>query len=130
MQVVVKCQCVSTHSLSLLMTASQWGYERPDCIGNHALALFIDDVQRVLDEHAHTQDRTEADLFQVQADANRLLQGYAEHARGTTAFKGQFIKIRAVEASGQTPAQWLPLFSPGLKQALQALLKTHTHKNE
>lgn len=105
------------------MTSFLWGYERPDCIGNHALALFIDDIQRVLDSHADATNNGEERLFQVQADANRLLQGYAEHARGTTVFKGQFITIRAIEASGQTPAQWLPLFSPGLKQALQALLK-------
>ena len=103
------------------MTDSPWGYERPDCVGTHALALFIDDIQRVLD--AHALNSGDASLFQVQADANRLLQGYAEHARGTTAFKGQFITIRAIEASGPTPAQWVPLFSPGLKQALQALLK-------
>lgn len=105
------------------MNQSPWGYQRPDCIGNHALALFIDDIQRVLDAHADTQGSPEARLFQVQADANRLLQGYAEHARATTAFKDQFIEIRAIQASGQTPAQWLPIFSPGLKQALQALLK-------
>lgn len=105
------------------MTTPPWGYQRPDCIGNHALALFIDDIQRVLDAHADTPGSPEARLFQVQADANRLLQGYAEHARGTSAFKGQFIEIRSVPASGRTPAQWLPIFSPGLKQALQALLK-------
>lgn len=105
------------------MTNSQWGYERPDCVGNNALALFIDDIQRVLDAHAATDGSTEARLFQVQADANQLLKGYATHARGTPAFKDQFITIRAVDASGQTPAQWLPLFSPGLKQALQTLLK-------
>ena len=68
------------------MTSSPWGYERPDCIGNHALALFIDDIQRVLDAYANTQGSTDARLFQVQAEANRLLQGYAEHARGTTVF--------------------------------------------
>ncbi|MGE4124648.1 MAG: hypothetical protein AB7E59_05225 [Pusillimonas sp.] len=105
------------------MTSSPWGYERPDCIGNHALALFIDDIQRVLDAYADTQGSTDARLFQVQAEANRLLQGYAEHARGTTVFKDQFITIRAVDASGHTPSQWVPLFSPGLKSALQALLK-------
>lgn len=105
------------------MTSSPWGYERPDCIGNHALALFIDDIQRILDAHADTQGNADAHLFQVQADANRLLQGYAEHARGTAAFKGQFITIRAIETSGQAPVQWVPLFSPELKKALQALLK-------
>ena len=58
------------------MTSSPWGYERPDCIGNHALALFIDDIQRVLDAYADTQGSTDARLFQVQASqlAVRMLR--------------------------------------------------------
>jgi uncharacterized protein YfcZ (UPF0381/DUF406 family) len=104
------------------MTTPPWGYERPDCIGNHALALFIDDIQRVLDHYAQRPGSTEIQVFQAQAAANKLLQAYDKNARKTTAFKGQHIEIKVVDA-GDGQSRWVPLFSEGLKRALKALLE-------
>lgn len=112
------------------MTNQTWGYERPDCIGNNALALFIDDIQRILDHYAQLDGTPETRLFQAQAAANKLLQAYQKNARKTQAFNGQFIEIKAVVA-GNSTAQWVPIFSSGLKQALKTLLEhsknTPTH---
>lgn len=107
--------------ITFYMTEPTWGYERPDCIGNNALALFIDDIQRILDHYGQMQGAAETRLFQAQAAANKLLKAYETNARRTTAFHGQFIEIKSVSAMGSAP-QWVPLFSPGLKQALKTLL--------
>lgn len=103
------------------MNTPSWGYERPDCIGDHALALFIDDVQRVLDHYMQTSGAPETRVLQAQATANKLLKAYENNARKTTAFTGQSIEIKIVSTPLSEP-QWVPLFSPGLKQALKTLL--------
>ncbi|KAA0911496.1 hypothetical protein [Pusillimonas sp. ANT_WB101] len=105
------------------MTTPQWGYERADCIGEHALALFLDDMERVVDHYATLDgEQIETRVFQAQAAANKLLKAYANNARKTTAFDGQFIDIKAFsDPSGKT--QFVPIFSTGLKQKLMALLQ-------
>lgn len=106
------------------MSTPTWGYERPDCIGNNALALFIDDIQRVLDHYSQLPGAPEERLFQAQAAANKLLQAYQKNARKTKAFDGQYIEIKTVVTDKPQP-QWVPIFSSGLKQAMKALLE-HT----
>lgn len=108
------------------MTTLPWGHERPDCAGDHALALFLDDMERVVEHYANLDGvQLETRLFQAQAAANKLLQAYAKNARRTTAFDGQFIEIRSfVNDAGRT--QFVPIFSSGLKQALIRLLDRST----
>ncbi|MFT0546847.1 hypothetical protein ACMHYO_10950 [Allopusillimonas ginsengisoli] len=105
------------------MTTPQWGYERADCTGEYALALFLDDMERVVEHYATLDgEQVETRIFQAQAAANKLLKAYANNARKTTAFDGQFIDIKAfVNEDGQT--QFVPIFSSGLKQKLLTLLK-------
>ena len=110
------------------MTRSRtWGYEQPDCTGNNALGLFIDDLDYVIQHFVRAPGlQTEARVFQAQAAANTLVQEYRDRARKTQAFNGQYIEIRAVNMGNDT-VQLLPVFSPGLKQALTTLLeKTRT----
>ncbi|WP_442592588.1 hypothetical protein ACSBPU_13425 [Parapusillimonas sp. JC17] len=104
------------------MTTPPWGYERAYCTGDHALALFLDDMERVVEHYANLNGaQLDARVFQAQAAANKLLQAYAKNARKTTAFNDQFIEIKSfVNAAGQT--QLVPIFSSGLKQALIRLL--------
>lgn len=104
------------------MTTPSWGYERADCAGDHALGLFLDDMERVVEHYASLEGmQPDARVFQAQAAANKLLQAYAKNARKTTAFNGQFIEIKSfVNAAGQI--QLVPIFSSGLKQALIKLL--------
>lgn len=114
------------------MTTPSWGYERPDCVGNNALALFIDDIQRIVDHYSQQPGALETRLFQAQAAANKLLKAYEKNARKTTAFSGQYIEIKAVKTDpSATTQQWAPIFSSGLKLALKTLLQhsqnTPTH---
>lgn len=103
------------------MSTPTWGYERPDCVGNNALALFIDDIQRVLDHYTQVSGTPEERLFQAQAAANKLLQAYQKNARKTRAFDNQYLEIKTVTVGDAEP-QWVPIFSSGLKQAMKALL--------
>src|SRR5690606_18776335 len=105
------------------MTTRQWGYERPDCSGDYALNLLLDDMEHLVDHYAaQNTEQLETRLVQPQAAANKLLQAYEKNARNTTAFTGQFIEIKSV-VDAQNVLQFVPIFSSGLKQQLVKLLK-------
>ncbi len=112
------------------MTASQWGYERPECRGSFALSLFLDDMDRLVTHYATKTESPEIRQFQAQAAANKLVQAYQKNARGTQAFTHQSIEIRSViDNTGHL--QFVPIFSSGLKACLMELLQrsnqTHLH---
>ncbi|MGB6103575.1 MAG: hypothetical protein WBF88_06965 [Pusillimonas sp.] len=105
------------------MTTRQWGYERADCNGDHALNLFLEDMEHVVDHYAgQTGQPLETRLFQAQAAANKLLQAYQKNSRNTHAFNDQFIEIKSV-VDAQDRLQFVPIFSNVLKQQLIRLLK-------
>ncbi|HWK59834.1 MAG TPA: hypothetical protein VNT00_00315 [Eoetvoesiella sp.] len=107
-----------------------WGYERADCRGNQALGLFLDDMENLLKHYAALEGSPEANLFQAQAAANKLLQAYDKNARGTQAFRNQSIQLRSIINNNHC-LEFVPLFSSGLKEHLIALLKrsneSHLH---
>jgi len=100
----------------------RWGFQRPDCRGANALGLFIDDLQRVLDGHESNVAKSPAALYQAQADTNALVRRYADLTNAPAVFAGQSITLRTAPAD-HGGVQLVPLFSPGLKQALVALLR-------
>ncbi|NYT57355.1 hypothetical protein H0A65_00295 [Alcaligenaceae bacterium] len=105
------------------MTTRQWGYERTECTGDHALNLFLEDLEHLVDHYtADTGRQPETRLFQAQAAANKLLQAYQKNARKTDAFTHQFIEIKSI-IDAQGNLQLVPIFSSGLKQHLLRLLK-------
>ncbi|NGM87685.1 hypothetical protein G5B35_10250 [Parapusillimonas sp. SGNA-6] len=109
------------------MTTHEWGYERADCTGTYALSLFLDDLERLVDHYAgQSEPQLEARLFQAQAAANKLLQAYDKNARKTDAFANQYIDIKSVR-NEDGHVSFVPIFSPGLKQALVKLLN---HSNQ
>jgi len=99
-----------------------WGYARMDCRGDHALSLFLDDIERLLRHYASLDGQPEANRFQAQAAANTLIQAYDKNARGTQAFKNQSIEVRSFVNDRQC-LEFVPIFSSGLKAKLVALLK-------
>ncbi|HEY9280182.1 MAG TPA: hypothetical protein VIP51_08925 [Eoetvoesiella sp.] len=104
------------------MTTPTWGYERADCRGDYALSLFLDDIDRLVTHYASLSGQLEANLFQAQAAANKLLQAYEKNARGTRAFANQSIEIKSIINDTQQ-LQFVPIFSSGLKEYLIKLLK-------
>ncbi len=104
------------------MTTPTWGYERADCRGDYALSLFLDDVDRLVTHYAALEGQADANLFKAQAAANKLLQAYEKNARGTQAFTRQSIEIKSIVDASQR-MQFVPIFSPGLKQCLITLLQ-------
>jgi len=105
------------------MTTRQWGYERTECTGDHALNLFLEDLEHLVDHYtAETGQQPETRLFQAQAAANKLVQAYQKNARNTAAFTHQFIEIKSV-VDAHDKLQLVPIFSSGLKQHLLRLLK-------
>ena len=103
------------------MEPISWGYERADCRGSHALSLFLDDMERLVQHYVALPGQTEVNVFKAQAAANKLLQAYALNAKGTHAFDHQSIEIRAIVDQDQR-LQFLPIFSSGLKEHLVKLL--------
>lgn len=118
------------------MTTPSWGYERPDCSGDFAISLFLDDIdqlithytaitkQGLLNGEGRSADHstTEAVALQAQAAANKLLLAYQNNARKTDAFTHQHIQIKSV-VTAEGNLILLPIFSSGLKQHLIRLLK-------
>ena len=105
------------------MTTHQWGYERADCRGDHALNLFLEDLEHLVDHYtSQTAQHQETRIFQAQAAANKLLQAYQKNARNTDAFTNQSIQIKSV-IDAQHTLQLVPIFSSGLKQHLLRLLE-------
>jgi hypothetical protein len=102
-------------------SAGQWAYQRPDCRGPKALGYFIDDLQKVLDDHTAQVNASPAALYDAQADANKLLQHYAQVPAAPLAFEGQSITLKTAD-NGRGGIQLVPLFSAALKQALVKLL--------
>ncbi len=105
-----------------MMSTHQWGYDRADCIGDHALSLFLDDLEAVLAHYANQDAQTEALLFQAQMASNKLVQAYDAHARATRAFSGQSIEIRRI-INAQDRVEYVPIFSAGLRSHLVTLLE-------
>jgi hypothetical protein len=102
-------------------SADQWAYQRPDCRGAKALGFFIDDLQKVLDDHTARVNASPAALYAAQADANVLLTHYAQVPAAPPAFAGQSITLKTAD-NGKGGVQLVPLFSAALKQALVTLL--------
>ena len=77
-----------------------WGWEQPGCRGPAALALFIDDLHRILQEHAAgklASCSTLADA-QSQVDAARALQRHRPRAGSVP---GQSVELKeGVDRSG------------------------------
>lgn len=108
-----------------MMSTPEWGYDRADCIGDHALSLFLDDLDALLIHYASQDEQTEALLFQVQMASNKLVQAYDAHARATKAFSGQSIEIKRI-LNANDHVEYVPIFSAGLKSHLVTLLKRST----
>lgn len=116
------------------MTIPTWGYERPDCTGDYAISLFLDDIDTLITHYTaiandasaaegpgNSQSHPEATVFQAQAAANKLLLAYQNNSRRTNAFKDQYIEVKSVlDPNGSLIL--LPIFSSGLKQHLIRLL--------
>ncbi len=110
------------------MTEIRWGYEQADCRGDYALSLFLDDLQRLLDHYEARNGQAEQNLLDAQAAANKLISAYQKNARNTQAFDRQSIQIRSVITAADH-AQFVPIFSAGLKQNLQRLLDRSNQTN-
>lgn len=118
------------------MTTPSWGYQRPDCSGDFAISLFLDDIDQLIthytaitkqslangEQHPTDQSTAESIVLQAQAAANKLLLAYQNNARKTDAFKHQHIQIKSV-LTPEGSLVLLPIFSNGLKQHLIRLLK-------
>lgn len=118
------------------MTTPSWGYQRPDCSGDFAISLFLDDIDQLINHYTaltkqglangkqqqNNQSNTEAVVLQAQAAANKLLLAYQNNARKTDAFTHQYIQIKSV-VTPDGNLVLLPIFSSGLKQNLIRLLK-------
>lgn len=101
--------------------APRWGYERPDCRGPRALGLFIDDLDRVLEEHTAGRESSPLGLMAAQHNIDLVMQHYVRIGAHPTAFNGQTVTLKqGTDAQGQHHV--VPIFSAGLKQALIAML--------
>lgn len=98
-----------------------WGWQQPHCRGQAALALFIDDLHRILQAHATNRLAAVGDLNAVQQQVDMLLAHYVGQRAAPAIFNGQTVTLKeGVDREGVSHT--VPLFSPHLKQALVALL--------
>ncbi|MBV7482451.1 hypothetical protein [Bordetella sp. BOR01] len=98
-----------------------WGWQQPDCRGHAALALFIDDLHRVLQARTAQQLAAGAPLAATQEQVDALLAHYIESGKAPDIFDGQSVTLKeGVDRDGVTHT--VPIFSPHLKQALVAML--------
>lgn len=103
----------------------RWGYERPDCRGDKALAFFLDDLNAVIERHARDAHTPES-MADAQRDADSLLAGYRAIASTQGLFDGASVTLH--HARGEHGrAQLFPVFSPALKQRLVDLLARSGH---
>ncbi|MCD0505719.1 hypothetical protein [Bordetella petrii] len=98
-----------------------WGWQQPNCHGQAALALFIDDLHRILQAHTAQQLAGEAPLAAAQERVDTLLARYVETRKAPDIFDGQSVTLKeGVDRDGVSHT--VPIFSPRLKQALIAML--------
>jgi len=99
----------------------EWGWQQPHCRGQAALALFIDDLHRVLQAHAAQQLVAAAPLAAAQEQVDALLAHYVESGKAPDIFDGQSVTLKeGIDRDGVSHT--VPIFSPRLKQALVAML--------
>lgn len=99
----------------------RWGWEKPQCRGQAALALFIDDLHRILQAHAAGKLADSSTLADAQAQVNELLARYNEISAAPDIFLGQSVELKeGIDRSGV--AHTVPIFSPRLKQSLVSIL--------
>ena len=98
-----------------------WGWEQPQCRGQAALALFIDDLHRILQAHAAGKLADSSTLADAQRDVNELLARYNEIGAAPDIFLGQSVELKeGVDRNGVSHT--VPIFSPRLKQSLVSML--------
>jgi len=71
-----------------------WGWQQPHCHGQAALALFIDDLHRVLQAHAAQQLAVAAPLAAAQEQVDALLAHYVESRKAPDIFEGQSVTLK------------------------------------
>ena len=98
-----------------------WGWQQPQCRGQAALALFIDDLHRILQAHAAGKLADSSTLADAQAQVNELLARYHEISAAPYIFQGQSVQLKeGIDRSGVSHT--VPIFSPRLKQSLVSML--------
>ena len=98
-----------------------WGWEQPQCRGRNALALFVDDLHRILESHAAGRLANAGSLDQAQRQVDELLARYNGIGAAPEAFQGASIELQeAVDRSGASHT--VPIFSPRLKKSLMSML--------
>lgn len=98
-----------------------WGWQQPDCRGQAALALFIDDLHRVLQAHAAQQMVATTPLAAAQEQVDALLTNYIASGKAPDIFNGQTVTLKeGVDRDGVSHI--VPIFSAHLKKALLAML--------
>ncbi|MCW0210712.1 hypothetical protein WHX56_13500 [Achromobacter veterisilvae] len=102
-------------------TPQGWGWEQPQCRGQAALALFIDDLHRILQAHAAGKLADSSTLADAQRDVNELVARYNEIGAAPDIFLGQSVELKeGVDRNGVSHT--VPIFSPRLKQSLVSML--------
>lgn len=97
-----------------------WGWQQP-AHGQSALALFIDDLHRVLQAHAARRLTGAAPLASAQEQVDSLIAHYVELRRAPEIFDGQSVTLKeGTDRDGVSHT--VPIFSPHLKQSLVAML--------
>ncbi|MBO9332417.1 hypothetical protein A6B37_22845 [Achromobacter sp. HZ01] len=98
-----------------------WGWEQPECRGQAALALFIDDLHRILQAHAAGKLASSGTLDDAQRDVDELLVRYNEIGAAPDIFLGQTVELKeGVDRNGVSHT--VPIFSARLKQSLVSML--------
>lgn len=102
-------------------TPQTWGWEQPQCRGQAALALFIDDLHRILQNYTAGKLAASSTLADAQEQVDQLLARYNEIAAAPEIFLGQSVQLKeGVDRSGVSHT--VPIFSARLKQSLVAML--------
>lgn len=102
-------------------TPQGWGWEQPQCRGQVALTLFIDDLHRILQAHAVGQLAASTTLADAQEQVDRLLVRYNAIAAAPEIFLGQSAHLKeGIDRNGVSHTA--PILSPRLKQSLVAML--------
>lgn len=108
------------HSTNPDDAAHDWGWQQP-AHGQAALALFIDDLHRVLQAHAARRLTGNAPLGAAQEQVDGLLARYIALRKAPSIFEGQSVTLKeGTDRDGVTHI--VPIFSPQLKQSLVAML--------
>jgi hypothetical protein len=108
------------HTPSTADNDQGWGWQQP-AHGPAALALFIDDLHRVLQAHSARRLTGVASLTVAQEQVNTLLSHYVEQRRAPTIFDGQSVTLKeGTDRDGVSHV--VPIFSPKLKQSLVTML--------